>query len=120
MKKLKIIRSGLLSKISYSIGIALIVASVITNVLPANKVSAHSNNVSGSSVCLNNGTRQVTWTVTNDYWSVATLTAVNRTITNIVVGAAVPANYGSISGVEIVDGSVTGTITLTITSRWAD
>ena len=111
------IQTGLLSKISYLFGIALIIASLLINLTPPRVVSAHSNNVSGSSVCLFNGFREVTWTIKNDYNSPVTIQSINRTVSGIPVNTVI-GNYGSVSGTELVDGSVTGTITLTIYSKW--
>ncbi len=117
MKKRIRIQTGFLSKISYLFGAALIIASLLINLTPPSVVSAHSNNVSGSSVCLFNGFREVTWTIKNDFNSPVTIQSINRTVSGIPVNTVI-GNFGSVSGTELVDGSVTGSITLTIYSRW--
>jgi len=105
------------SKLSYLLGIALVLASLVINILPPQVVSAHSNRVTGSSVCMSNGVRTITWTISNDFSSSAVIESIDRTVSGIVVGTVVP-KYDSVNGTETLSGAITGNVTLTIRSRW--
>ncbi|MDP3450288.1 MAG: hypothetical protein Q8R87_06885, partial [Anaerolineaceae bacterium] len=140
MKISKLLHSGWLDKISYMFGIALILASVITNALPVKEVSACSAQmkVEGSSNCEYEGTRTVTWYVKNDWDKIARIESITvehngnpidlgtYPISGFAVGSEIgPYNYdtgkwGSIGGTQVLPGSMTGSLKMTVTIKWTN
>ncbi|HKS99225.1 MAG TPA: hypothetical protein VJT31_06810, partial [Rugosimonospora sp.] len=88
--------------------------------------SAHPATVAGSpGGCQpQSGNWKVAWTVTNDWGTDAQITAIQAsfgsTVTNLDIGTMVRANGGSVSGVQLVDGSRHGpsSVTLTVSFVW--
>ena len=81
MKFQKLLRSGILAKISYMFGIALILASVLMNVIPPKDVSACAQEIfvklNGTPNCLTDGKRTIKWVVQNDWNLVGTITEIH-------------------------------------------
>jgi hypothetical protein len=103
---------------AYIFGIALIIASLFTNLVPPTVASAHHANVSGSATCQNNGTYLINWSVSN--WSdengPMTITNINRSI-GISVGTQV--YVSGVSGSETVSNQ-TADIKLEVSGSWTN
>lgn len=85
---------------------------------------AHEPFVHGTATCRQaSGNWEVTWYVTNSETDIEGVLAEvvssvpGRPITNIVVGAHLPASKGTISGVQLVPGGPTG-VDLTVMATW--
>jgi len=107
-----------LGTLSYIFGAALLIASLITNVLPPVTAWAHSATITASAECQIDGTYIITWKIQNSQSSTQpmTITAINRSISGIGVGTDVAT---SVTGTESVPGTTNTTLTLRITGKWA-
>ena len=137
MKLTNLLRSGLLSKISYMFGIALILASVVTNIIPAKEVQACDDviyvNVVGTPECKSaEGKWYIKWRVENDYSKTGTITAIrvlnngseitSYSLSGFGVGTTIipwSGVTGKVEGTMVLDGTITGTIELYVTVTWS-
>ena len=92
----------LMGKLSYMFAAALVIASLITNLIPATTASAHHPIITGIVSCQVDGTKMVTWKIVNseDPSNPMTITAIDPALTGVKVGVG-----------DIVDDYVTGTST---------
>lgn len=100
---------------AYLFGIAFLIASVITSILPPTTASAHAAFVSGSASCQSNGTYSVTWTITQD-WN--TTMTINSTNPDIGLGGANVAPGGSAQGHNTYPGTTSGNVSLSVNVTW--
>lgn len=103
---------------AYLFGVAFLIASLFTSLIPPTVASAHHANVSGNATCNNNGTYTINWKITN--WSDAngpmTLTAINR---SIGVGTGTQIYVSGVTGSETVQNQ-SSTITLRVSGSWTN
>jgi uncharacterized repeat protein (TIGR01451 family) len=105
-------------KLANMFGVALAIASLVTNLLPAGTVSAHSASISATVACQSDGTKLVTWTISQDMGTgrPMDITAINQTLSGVGVGTIVttPAQ-----GTQTFEGDNHSSVTLTFTGHWA-
>ncbi len=109
----------LMGKVSYMISAALMIAALVTNLIPPRIASAHHSTITGSVACQSDGTKLVTWTITN--WQLTgdpfTITAISPSITGVGVGTVVGA---SVQGTQSFAGNDHSTVSLSVTGQWSD
>ncbi|MGA2504805.1 MAG: hypothetical protein ABSG01_12005 [Anaerolineales bacterium] len=108
----------LLGKISYIFSAALMIAALVTNLIPISPVSAHTSEITGKVTCQQDNTKLVTWTITNSEGSThkMEITAIDPTISGVGVGTLVSK---SVHGTQTFNGDDHSTVTLSITGHWA-
>ena len=119
MKRIKLLKN--LGNTAYIFSIALVIASLLTSFVPPRTALACHPELSGSYACQSDGTKLVTWTISN--WSGATtpMTIIAISVTSgsidVSVDTEVPAG-GSVTGHTTLPGSQTGNVTLSVTGQW--
>jgi hypothetical protein len=98
---------------AYLFGVASLIASVFTSLIPPTVASAHAAIVSGSVSC-NNGNQIVSWTIRNDFNLVMTIS----TSPNVASGAVGP--LGSTNGQSSYPGTQSGNVSLNVSASWTD
>ncbi len=108
----------LFGKMANMLGVALAIASLITNLLPAGTVSAHHATITATVACQSDGTKLVTWTITNSESSTLPMdiTGINPAITGVGIGTVVAT---SVQGTQSFAGNNHSTVSLSITGHWA-
>ncbi len=103
---------------AYLFGVAFLIASLFTSLIPPTVVSAHHANVSGSATCQSNGTYLINWSISNwnDVNGPLTITEINR---SIGVGEGTQVDENGVSGSETVSNQA-ATITLTVSASWTN
>ncbi len=104
-------------------GAALTIGAVILFVAAVLPASAHSAQLSGRTVCAN-GDHVITWSIGNDWTQPLTITSATATKGGTSYGVS---GYSSrvapnvpTSATTTVPGPTTGSVTLTVTTRWDD
>ncbi len=109
----------LLGKVSYMISAALMIAALVTNMIPPRIASAHHSIISGTVACQSDGTKLVTWTITN--WQLTgdpfEITAISPSINGVGVGTVVGA---SVQGTQSFAGNDHSTVSLSVSGKWTD
>jgi hypothetical protein len=110
-----------IGNLAYLIGVALVIASLVTGLIPPRVASAHHPVLSGIVACQQDGTQLITWTVGNSessYPMEITAISVSSGTIDIAVGTVVPVSPGSVSGQTSLPGSQTGQVTISVTGFW--
>jgi len=107
----KLLRSGILAKISYMFGIALIIASLAVNAIPPKEVNACAVYITAVTECVSSdGTVKITWTVENYHGVTATISDINRgSIDGLSNGTTIGA-WQKKNGTETVTGAYGSTV----------
>ena len=103
---------------AYIFGVAFLIASFVTSLLPPKVAAAHHANVSGNASCQSNGTYSINWTISNwsDVNGPMTITSISR---SIGVGVGTQVDVNGVSGSETVSNQ-SATITLTVSASWSN
>jgi hypothetical protein len=109
----------LMGKVSYMISAAFMIAALVTNLIPPRTASAHHSTISGSVACQTDGSKLVTWTITN--WQLTgdpfTITSISPSISGVGVGTVV---VDSVQGTQSFSGNDHSTVSLSVTGQWTD
>ncbi|MGZ6346017.1 MAG: DUF7507 domain-containing protein, partial [Anaerolineales bacterium] len=105
-------------KVANMLGVALAIASLVTNLLPVGIVSAHHATITATVVCQSDGTKLVTWKIENSEGSShpMDITSINPAITGVGVGTLVAT---SVQGTQTFAANNHSTVSLSIGGHWA-
>ncbi|MFH2039971.1 MAG: hypothetical protein ABIJ65_11105, partial [Chloroflexota bacterium] len=107
-------------KIMYILSVAMLIASLLINMMPPSPAFAHHPILSGVVSCEIDGSQKVTWTIANSRsQKKMEIKKINRVLVGAVEGKILDISV-SIQGVEYLPKTQTGTITLTVTGNWVD
>jgi hypothetical protein len=104
----------------FSTLLSLVLVLTFTNHFLVGQAFAHHPIISGTVTCTASYQQQINWTLQNsETTGPMTITAINPSITGIAVGDSDPVGV-TLNGYQLVAGTQTGTVTLTVTGSWPD